>query len=76
MDIVEFAEKVSGLELLESQKQLLRKMQEIDSDNFRIIISRQGCMMVVPKSEHKTIHNKQRGLRTKLLLVDDICDLR
>ena len=53
MDIVEFAEKVCNIELLESQKILLRKLSSLP-EGSRIIYGFDGRYHVVPKDSIKT----------------------
>ena len=48
MDIVEYAEKVFGIELLEYQKILLRKLSLLPKDS-RLIYGVDGRIHVVPK---------------------------
>lgn len=48
MDIVEFAEKVLGIKLLEYQKEMLRKMEELPRD-AQLVAGRRGFILLVPK---------------------------
>lgn len=50
MDIVDFAEKIIGINLLECQKELLRSFEKVPRDRM-IINSRRGYMIVVPRKE-------------------------
>ena len=53
IDIVEFTEKLLGIELLEYQKNMLRKMAELPKDS-KIVMDRRGRWVVVPvKKEEK-----------------------
>lgn len=52
MDIVEYAEKVCDVKLLESQKILLRKMSSLPKDSM-IVYGRYGRIYIVPKKKTK-----------------------
>lgn len=48
MDVVEFAEKVLNIKLLEYQKVMLRKMEKLPR-NAQIVAGRRGFIMLVSK---------------------------
>lgn len=73
MDPVEFIEKVLGVQLLEYQKQLVKKLASIPKDERRFIYGRRGFIYVIPKTENKPV-TYQRGLRAKVHIIDDCCD--
>lgn len=52
MDVVEYAEKIWGVELLEYQKQMLRNFACIPRD-AKIINTRLGIALVIPVKEEK-----------------------
>jgi hypothetical protein len=56
MDIVEFAENVCGIELLECQKEFLRKMNELRSEGkIYLIHGRRGPYIYVDKQMQKEL---------------------
>lgn len=73
MDIVEFVEKVCGVQLLEYQKQLVKKLASIPKDERRFMYGRRGFIYVLPKQDNKPIPYQQ-GLRAKICIVDEYCD--
>lgn len=56
MDVVEYVEKVMGLDLLDYQKQLLTKFASIPRD-ARVINTRLGFTLVIPVKEEKNEKN-------------------
>ena len=50
MDIVEFAERVLGIELLECQKEILRGVEKLPRDT-KLVMGRRGLIIMVPKTE-------------------------
>lgn len=55
MDIVEFAERVCNIELLDYQKILLRKFSEIPKDSTIVMSPITGRFYVAPKKKGDTI---------------------
>ena len=48
MDILEFIERVLGIELLEYQKVMLREMEKLPRD-AQLVAGRRGFILLVPK---------------------------
>ena len=64
MDIIEFAEKVCGVKLLEYQKQLLREFVKLPpNERPNIVYGRKGTIRVMP--------GRLQGKRATMLLLDD-----
>ena len=64
MDIIEFAEKVCGIKLLEYQKQLLREFVNLPpNERQNLVYGRKGTIRVMP--------GRHQGKRATMLLLDD-----
>lgn len=70
MNIAEFAEKVSGLQLCDYQKEMLKRLAVLP-EGSRIVMSRKGPILL--DKDGKIITKEQlmriRGSREKLLLL-------
>ena len=75
MDIVDFVEKVCGVELLEYQKRLLIEMQKMPR-NVKIINGRKGYYIIMPgdeccRTKPQLPQPTCRGSKATILLVDE-----
>lgn len=77
MDIIEFVEKVCGCQLLDYQKEFLRKMQDVSRDSdYQMLCLRSGRIVLVPENSHVEPSRAHDGYKSDICFVDEIEHLR
>lgn len=72
IDIIEFVEKVCGCQLLDYQKEFLRKMQNVSRDgDYHMLQLRSGRIVIIPERQVR-----DDGLKSEICFVDEIACLR
>jgi hypothetical protein len=68
MDVIEFVEKVCGLQLLDYQKEFLRKMQSVSRDgDYHMLQLRSGRIVIIPEERVSG-----DGYKSDICFVDEI----
>jgi hypothetical protein len=72
MDVIEFVEKVCGCQLLDYQKEFLRKMQSVSGkDNYQIVCLRSGRIVVIPEERMLSDGSRKDGYKSEIYFVDE-----
>lgn len=72
MDVIEFVEKVCGCQLLDYQKDFLRRMQNVSGkDNYQVVCLRSGRIVVIPEERRLGEGSREDGYKSEIYFVDE-----
>lgn len=73
MDVIEFIEKVCGCQLLDYQKEFLRRMQNVSRDgDYQMLCLRSGRIVLIPENSHTEPSQAHDGFKSDICFVDEI----